>query len=516
MSDETNPTPATRPDAAPDDRGAGHETTILKAGAVPAAAKKTTRARLIWEYTESLLIAVGIALLLRWLVVEPFKIPTGSMEPTLHGDARTGDRILVSKYAYRFGPPKRWDVVVFKYPRDTIRCRNCGRLYPDTTLEGNGPRRAGEECPDCHSRDTVIDRWSQSRYPPGLIEKAEKAAGLPGRRQNYIKRLVGLPGETISIRGGNIIVNGRIERKPSDVQDSLWVNVFSLGEFERRRRADEKEGRQAGDAARRAPPGSAAFEQGAEMAERLAAGALRLGQVWNTSPTGWKYRDGVVHVDGTGPASFEYASAIRVPSYPDMAREAVAGELLLELDITPVTAGILEIRLGADDRLYRARIPVAPEGASDLVTSLLNREETVKQASFTLAVGRNHRVAFSDEDAMVRLRVDDRVIFEHSVEKEFDSRPVSRSLAGFSTENLAARFQGIRLARDIYHAELALENYMGRGKDTLVVPEGHYVMLGDNSRTSSDSRVWGFVPRRFILGKAFCVFFPFPRVRVIH
>lgn len=78
------------------------------------------------EYAESLAVAVLIALLLRAFVVEAFKIPTGSMIPTL----QIGDHIFVNKFLYglrvpftnawltEWGTPQRGDVIVFRFPRD--------------------------------------------------------------------------------------------------------------------------------------------------------------------------------------------------------------------------------------------------------------------------------------------------------------------------------------------------------------------------------------------------------------
>lgn len=61
--------------------------------------------------------AAGVALLallvVRWLVAEPFLVPTGSMEPTL----LPGDHVLVDKLAYRHRGPARGDLVVFRAPR---------------------------------------------------------------------------------------------------------------------------------------------------------------------------------------------------------------------------------------------------------------------------------------------------------------------------------------------------------------------------------------------------------------
>jgi len=73
--------------------------------------------KLIREYAESLLIAAVLALIIRTFIVTPFKIPTGSMQPTL----KPGDKIFVNRFIYRFHKPERGDVVVFRYPEDPKR-----------------------------------------------------------------------------------------------------------------------------------------------------------------------------------------------------------------------------------------------------------------------------------------------------------------------------------------------------------------------------------------------------------
>ena len=78
------------------------------------------------EYARSFFPVIVIVLILRSFLIEPFRIPSGSMIPTLH----VGDFILVNKYAYglrlpvshnkflSIGEPERGDVVVFRYPKD--------------------------------------------------------------------------------------------------------------------------------------------------------------------------------------------------------------------------------------------------------------------------------------------------------------------------------------------------------------------------------------------------------------
>lgn len=69
------------------------------------------------ENLESLVWAVAVALAIRTFIVAPFKIPSGSMRPTLI----EGDRILVSKFIYRFRQPQVGDIIVFRYPSDPKR-----------------------------------------------------------------------------------------------------------------------------------------------------------------------------------------------------------------------------------------------------------------------------------------------------------------------------------------------------------------------------------------------------------
>jgi signal peptidase I len=69
------------------------------------------------EAFESIVVAIVLAVLIRLFVVEPFYIPSGSMEPTL----KEHDRIIVSKLNYHVQDPKRGDIIVFKYPVDPRR-----------------------------------------------------------------------------------------------------------------------------------------------------------------------------------------------------------------------------------------------------------------------------------------------------------------------------------------------------------------------------------------------------------
>jgi signal peptidase I len=114
------------------------------------------------EYAESILVAIAVALTLRAFVVEAFKIPTGSMIPTL----QVGDHIFVNKFTYgpaipwtqkRFWshmPPERGDVIVFAYPEDPEK-DFIKRVVavPGDKLEARGghPIINGWEVPSCNA-----------------------------------------------------------------------------------------------------------------------------------------------------------------------------------------------------------------------------------------------------------------------------------------------------------------------------------------------------------------------------
>ncbi|MBI4688775.1 MAG: signal peptidase I [Nitrospirae bacterium] len=85
--------------------------------------------KIIWEYVEAIVTALVLALLIRAYVVQAFKIPSGSMIPTL----LIGDHILVNRFIYgtkipfsdkrilKFKKPEKGDIIVFKYPEDPSR-----------------------------------------------------------------------------------------------------------------------------------------------------------------------------------------------------------------------------------------------------------------------------------------------------------------------------------------------------------------------------------------------------------
>ncbi len=123
-----------------------------------------------------------LVLVIRWAVIEPYKIPSGSMEPTLAGDPHIlrGDRVFISKfhyglrwpfldnYIFYWNEPERFDIVVFHSPKEDAEFRT------------------------------------------------------------LIKRIIGLPGERIQIRGGQVFVNGEPLDFPERMPDVHYTTRLTL------------------------------------------------------------------------------------------------------------------------------------------------------------------------------------------------------------------------------------------------------------------------------------------------
>ncbi|HVC28937.1 MAG TPA: signal peptidase I [Gammaproteobacteria bacterium] len=146
-------------------------------GGMTVVVPKKRREPIIVEYAKSFFPVFLIVLLLRTFVVEPFHVPSSSMVPTL----LVGDFILVNKFDYglrlpvihtkvlKLGEPQRGDVAVFH--------------YPEATAVG-----FCEQNPACGV---------------GGLQEVKRSAGT-----DYVKRIIGIPGDHIVYRGETLYING--------------------------------------------------------------------------------------------------------------------------------------------------------------------------------------------------------------------------------------------------------------------------------------------------------------------
>ena len=215
------------------------------------------------ENAEAVIVAIILALVIRHYTLEAFEIPTGSMAPGLNGvhvdtscpNCTTVDSVGLSVDQHTNQPNDLTfhEGFLFEGP-----CKQCSH-----EIIGNARQKGGEvHCPHC---DNTVrqdpSHYRQTRYTtkgvrchlcshdyqaffeisdilPGhkiLVDKSAYEVGDPerwdvivfkfNRQRNYIKRLVGLPGESILVRHGDIEIDGSITRKPRDVQEEMWFPV---------------------------------------------------------------------------------------------------------------------------------------------------------------------------------------------------------------------------------------------------------------------------------------------------
>ena len=122
-------------------------------------------------------LALGLALAIQAWIVKPYQIPSESMEPTLD----VGQRVLVNRFVYHFKDPAIGDIVVFHPPTGADGGGDqCGEK-----VRGSEPVAIGMSCPKPTEEESS---------------------------QNFIKRIVAGPGDTLSVRNGHPVVNG-VEKK---------------------------------------------------------------------------------------------------------------------------------------------------------------------------------------------------------------------------------------------------------------------------------------------------------------
>ena len=156
------------------------------------------------ENLEAIVMAVVLAVLLKYFIIEAYKIPTGSMQPTLVGDesSQVQDRILVDKLSYYLRAPKRWEVCVFRYPLD--RSKSFVKR-----IVGVGPEELRIRFGDIWHRQPE-EPWEVLRRPRSVQRSAWKRidSDPTGLWQPLWEAIATKPGLDWEIDGGNIDARG--------------------------------------------------------------------------------------------------------------------------------------------------------------------------------------------------------------------------------------------------------------------------------------------------------------------
>lgn len=361
-----------------------------------------------------------------------------------------GDRIFVIKCIYQFNDPKRWDVVVFKNP-----------LQPEI---------------------------------------------------NYIKRMIGLPGETIEIIDGDVYVDGEIARKGDSVQEELWMVVYD-NDYQPARPREKRFNGHAWQQPFVNENGSKwELDANGVGVFGLSSGADEINYIVYDTSAGNDFR-----------ATYAYDDARGYPYMP------VCSDLMVRYYVKRTSDGLSGVGLSKYGRRYRAWV----ESSGSMVIGEINeRGETVDLA--------RKKIEMPVEGESVLLRfanVDHRLVLEFGSEKLVHDLGVSPESAGqwpsetmpraviFGSGDIELSHVGV--FRDIHYITTDYRDgrklRAGEG-EAFVLGEDEFFVLGDNTPASADSRYWntsgrgngdteyrmGTVPRDYLVGKAFFVYWPGP------
>jgi signal peptidase I len=492
------------------------------------------------EVFETVVFVVVLVLMLKLFVAEAFVIPTGSMATTLWGDQvvvtcpECGNEFPVTAAA-RNGR-RTW-------PSETA-CQNCGLQFaPANPQDYSSGDRVLVGKYEYHVRHPQRFDVPVFKYPEEPYSRAEKSA------MNYIKRLVGLPGETIAIYKGDLYVTTALtypDRPRPDRPLDLWqlqytyprdaeaVKVFDAGGFTPIRKTPEQI-----LTVRRL-----VFDL--DQQPKSLTGEFKTR--WHPDPdgAGWKMEDkGFTHNgEATGWMRYHHveASSWRVDPRTGATQPRQPVPILDHLSYNVTDGGnpahywvpdlIVECTAdfgSASDRLvleltkagdkFRAefdngvcRLFHIPGGAPDKPAQLGTDVKT------GISSGK-YRLRFANVDSRLTVWVDGKVLdFGPAAEYpppsrdnfEYTVADVQEPARVGATGNVGV--SKVQLWRDVYYTC----NEAGDCRvQTYYVQPGHYFCLGDNSASSADGRSWGLVPERLMLGRAVVIYWPLSRVRVI-
>ena len=353
------------------------------------------------ENVEAIAISIAMALVLKFFVVEAYQIPTGSMQPTILGDHVAGinDRIFADKLVTMLRRPERWEVMIFRFPLD--------------------------------------------------------------ERRLYVKRLVGLPGETLTVQGGDIWIDGAIARKPDHVNESVLKEVFPrLGD---------------GIDLGRAFLGAGGVDVRDQLASFPSDGQGRLSL--RKPPIQDAY------LDGYDPDWGIRAATPAFNAVPDL-------DVSFTVELQPGTPG-MSIAFVADDLRTTFELAAEGQGASRVTLSPTvggSGRELPLEGARALPVGRPVRVQARSVDRRVLLVVDDEEWLRH----DDDSSPPRADRPTRSDIEVhfagAGQLSAMRVRRDIFYL---VKPPMSPGlADRWEIPDDCYFGMGDNTQNSHDSRSW--------------------------
>jgi signal peptidase I len=375
---------------------------------------------------EGFAVAIAMALMLKQFTFDTFQVPTESMEPAIIGRGDWGDRLLVDRFAYMFKDPERYDILVFHYPLS--------------------------------------------------------------RLVNYVKRGIGLPGEHIRIFHGNVYAapnhgkDLKITRKPDSVQEAIFRShpVIPAEDTEDLDASRFFKSWDAEDPERRSARADVSFDA-SEKSVVLRSDAGKEGTVRTKEPI----KDGrhdpqAAKAQGKG-GNTEPVGDLRV-SVKVTARDCDA--VILEIQDPVSVRRPLRLEIGVEGRGQTKLV----RGSEDLTPATLK--------DVRIAQGRATRVEFDNVDCRLVVRIDGNEAARVDYEVPPIDSPAMNDVAAVrvGVRSGSASFSKLAIFRDLYYTRYFdptfPDNAPLNAAYDFEVPDGMYLMFGDNSPNSLDARGW--------------------------
>jgi signal peptidase I len=520
------------------------------------------------EIVETIVFVIVLVLLLKTFVAEAFVIPTGSMAETLLGYQKwvtcpqCGHEFPVncsSEVDPQQGPPV--EVVA-------CTCPNC--RYKEVWRDRDAISqilRPIKEPPSWGSGDRVL--VSKFPYDNGHLGRPKRFDVVvfkypvePQKGQtpmNYIKRLCGLPGETIAIYNGDLYVlpPGKLDYPrdtypyPEDPKN-LWekeymysnddaaVKLFHAGAFEILRKSPDlilamrrivfDNDQQPQDLIGKVPPRWQAKD--GWVADKPDAPKVFRQTGASGGETQWlRYQHLLVERNNTikspdithdpKPHLIRNYMGYNTGELADRRNEGRpvetnwVGDLILECTAkVEAPQGELTLELSKGPDRFQARFDLQM-GACSLWRITGDKAHELGRKEQVIGKPGSYKLRFANVDNRLTVWVDGKLPFGDGVdyagatpdpENANNYEPASIGVSRGAKLNVSH----VQLWRDTYYTLYTDSRAVGpQDVRTLYVQPGHYLCLGDNSSESSDSRYWGLVPQRLLLGRALVVYYPF-------
>ncbi|UCE98929.1 MAG: signal peptidase I [Planctomycetota bacterium] len=478
-----------------------------------AAHKRKDRVAEITNTLEWLITAFMLAFVVRAFVMEAFRIPTGSMADTLKGN-HFRLRCPQCGYMYDYGCDQRehglyQNAILSNQAKiPTSRCPSCG--YYNSTHRAipisNGDRILVLKCFyqlfEPKQWDVIV--FKNPLDPP----------------TNYIKRLVGRPGETMEIIDGDIYINGLISQKPTKVQDELWMPVYDNDYQPARPREPFFNYHQWQQPFRNIAESKWKIDKDNPTLFHLNSSVDEINSLIYDTSIGNDFKTTYAYDDVKEYEHMPYCSDLMVRFY----------------HLSDKPRGCIGISLSKYQTVYCARVdfksdtePAGFTGNMTIAKVVDNKQTTLDSKPIKLpAINKPALVKFAN--------VDHHLIFQYGSQKltyDLGRGPedagerrtdIPPQLKIFGSGNIT--LSHLAIFRDIYYTAKKPTHRPETGRATegksFTLSEDEFFVLGDNSPNSEDSRWWGkqgksnngplyrqgIVPRDYLVGKALFVYWP--------